>query len=217
VAEKTAPGRHLFVTKGAFSNVLEICTTRDRDGTEVSLYDAARAELEAIFRAKGDQGFRVLALATRRVASESDYDREDEQDMVFRGFLVFLDPPKPEARTTIEDLSRLGIAIKVISGDNRNVTAHMAEAVGLDAKSMLTGEELARLKDEALWHLAPETDLFVEIGPQQKEMSVRLASDLRARSICCGANSPLCGIREFFKKVMGNAESGIQIQQGEVE
>ncbi|MFN8927622.1 MAG: HAD-IC family P-type ATPase [Rhodospirillales bacterium] len=57
--------------------------------------------------------------------------------------------------------------------DNRHVTAHMAEAVGLDATSMLTGEELATLKDEALWHRAPRTDLFVEIDPQQKERIVR--------------------------------------------
>lgn len=173
VAENGAPGHHLFVTKGAFTNVLDICTALDRDGVEVPMDDAARAELDAVFQAKGSEGFRVLALATRSVAARPDYDRRDERDMVFRGFLVFLDPPKPEAKRTIENLARLGIAIKVISGDNRHVTTHMAEAVGLDARSMLTGEQLASLKDEALWHLAPRTDLFVEIDPQQKERIVR--------------------------------------------
>jgi Mg2+-importing ATPase len=173
VAEGAAPRRHLIVTKGAFSNVLDSCASMDRDGAEVPLDATARAELETVFKANGEQGFRVLALATRHVAAKADYDREDECDMVFRGFLVFLDPPKPEARETIGNLARLGIAIKVISGDNRHVTAHMAEAVGLDATSMLTGENLAGLKDEALWHLAPRTDLFVEIDPQQKERIVR--------------------------------------------
>ncbi len=173
VAEQPATGRHLLITKGAFANVLDICTEVDRDGATVPLDDAVRGELEAVFKAKGEQGFRVLALATRSVPAKADHDREDERDMVFRGFLVFLDPPKPEAKRTIEDLRRLGIAIKVISGDNRHVTAHMAEAVGLDARSMLTGEALAALKDEALWHLAPRTDLFVEIDPQQKERIVR--------------------------------------------
>jgi len=173
VADDATPGKHLIVTKGAFSNVLDGCTALERDGAEVPLDDAARSELDVVFRSKGEQGFRVLALATRRVAAQPDYDREDERDMVFRGFLVFLDPPKPEARQTINDLARLGIAIKVISGDNRHVTAHMAEVVGLDATSMLTGEDLAGMKDEALWHLAPRTDLFVEIDPQQKERIVR--------------------------------------------
>ena len=173
VAEDATPGHHLIVTKGAFAKVLDTCTAFERDGAEVPLDQATRANLDAVFEAKGKEGFRVLALATRRVAAQPDYDRKDERDMVFRGFLVFLDPPKPEARETIGSLARLGIAIKVISGDNRHVTAHMAEAVGLNATSMLTGEDLAGMKDEALWHLAPRTDLFVEIDPQQKERIVR--------------------------------------------
>ena len=173
VAEDDAPSRHLFVTKGAFSNVLDICTSLDRNGVEVPLDEGRRAELEALFKTKGAEGFRVLAVATRRVAAEADYDRDDERDMTFRGLLVLHDPPKADAQNTIHDLNRLGIRIKVISGDNRYVTAHLAESVGLDAASMLTGEELATLKDEALWHLAPRTDLFVEVDPQQKERIVR--------------------------------------------
>ena len=173
VAEDAAPAQHLFVTKGAFSNVLDICSSVDREGVAVPLDAGGRAELEAVFKAKGAEGFRVLAVATRRVAAAADYDRDDERDMTFRGLLVFYDPPKADAQRSIHDLNRLGIRIKVISGDNRYVTAHLAEAVGLDAKSMLTGEELTTLKDEALWHLAPRTDLFVEIDPQQKERIVR--------------------------------------------
>ncbi|MFH1793689.1 MAG: magnesium-translocating P-type ATPase [Pseudomonadota bacterium] len=173
MAEGATPDRNLILTKGAFSNVLDICTSFDRDGVEVPLDTGARAELEAVFEAKSAEGFRVLALATREVATRADYDRQDERDMTFRGFLVFLDPPKPEAKSTIQNLARLGIAIKVISGDNRFVTAHMAQAVGLDATSMLTGKEIAALRDEALWKLAPQTDLFVEIDPQQKERIVR--------------------------------------------
>jgi Mg2+-importing ATPase len=172
VDDGTAQGQHLIITKGAFAEVLAICTTLDRDGAEVPLDAAARAALETIFTAKGEEGFRVLALATRRVAARADYDRADERDMVFRGLLVFLDPPKPDAGEAIRNLARLGIAIKVISGDNRHVTAHMARAIGLDPGSMLTGEDLAGLKDEALWHLAPRTALFVEIDPQQKERIV---------------------------------------------
>jgi Mg2+-importing ATPase len=93
--------------------------------------------------------------------------------MTFRGFLLFQDPPKADAARAIADLAGLGIAIKVISGDNRFVTAHVARAVGLDAGAMLTGQEIAAMHDEALWHMAPRTDLFVEIDPQQKERIVR--------------------------------------------
>jgi Mg2+-importing ATPase len=93
--------------------------------------------------------------------------------MTFRGFLVFEDPPREDAQRTLAALRQLGIQVKIISGDNRHVTAHLAAAVGLDADSLLTGAELATLKDEALWHLAPRTSLFVEVDPQQKERIVR--------------------------------------------
>lgn len=173
VAGDDAPSRHLIVTKGAFANVLDICSSLEQGGVEVPLDDGRRAKLENVFRTKGAEGFRVLAVATRKVAAKGDYNRDDERDMTFRGFLVFYDPPKADAQRTVHDLRRLGIRTKVISGDNRYVTAHLAEAVGLDPKSMLTGAELATLKDEALWHLAPRTDLFVEVDPQQKERIVR--------------------------------------------
>ena len=173
VAHDGNPTQHLIVTKGAFSNVLDCCSSLERDAVDIPLTSELRAQLDAVFRAKGAEGFRVLAVATRRVAVKPRYGREDEQAMTFRGFLVFLDPPKLEAQRTIEDLARLGIRIKVISGDNRYVTAHLATAVGLNAKSILTGSELEQLRDEALWHLAPRTDLFVEIDPQQKERIVR--------------------------------------------
>jgi Mg2+-importing ATPase len=74
---------------------------------------------------------------------------------------------------TIRELAALGIRIKMITGDNRHVAAHVAEAIGLDPGAMLTGSEIAALKDEALWHLAARTELFVEVDPQQKERIVR--------------------------------------------
>ncbi len=164
---------HVIVTKGAFANVLATCSTvRSAEG-EAALDDAARSRLEAYFRERGEQGFRALALATRRAPPKEHYGHDDERDMVFEGFLLFLDPPKPEARKTLADLAALGIRIKVITGDNRYVTAHAAATIGLDARSMLTGEQVAAMRDESLWHLADRTDLFVEVDPQQKERIVR--------------------------------------------
>ena len=174
VAPEETPGRHLVVTKGAFDNVLAVCTSMAAgDGGEAPLDDARRAELAALCAARGGDGFRVLAVASRAVEARPLYGHDDERDMVFRGFLCFRDPPKPDAAQTLAALAALGIRVKVISGDNRNVTAHVARAVGLDASAMLTGAELAAMRDEALWHRAPRTDLFVEIDPQQKERIVR--------------------------------------------
>jgi len=112
-------------------------------------------------------------VATKRSAQKERYGHDDENGMSLAGFLLFSDPPKADAKKTIRDLAGLGIRIKVITGDNRYVAAHVATAIGLDPEAMLTGEEIAKLKDESLWHLAEHTDLFVEVDPQQKERIVR--------------------------------------------
>jgi Mg2+-importing ATPase len=172
-AEGTTQTEHVIVTKGALSNVLEVCSSLQRDGNDIPFTAELRADLDKASQAKGAEGFRVLAVATRRIVPKSRYDRADEKDMTFRGLLVFFDPPKPEVQKTIADLANLGIRTKVISGDNRYVTAHLAQAVGLDPKAMLTGDDIGKMRDEALWQRAPLTDLFVEIDPQQKERIVR--------------------------------------------
>jgi Mg2+-importing ATPase len=173
VEPQADPASHLLVTKGAFANVVDVCTRIATDEGELPLDPASRAAIEAMFQAESAKGFRVLALATKRVAALPRHEREAEEGMCFAGLLLFSDPPKRDARDTLGQLAQLGIRVKVISGDNRYVTAHVAESVGLDPSSILTGEDLARLDDAALWHLAPLTDLFAEIDPQQKERIVR--------------------------------------------
>jgi Mg2+-importing ATPase len=171
VVEQSA-GR-LLVTKGAFAEVLAICSSVAAGESSNKLTPAKRKQLERFFTAKGKDGFRVLALATKAVETRPDYTVADERDLVFAGFLLFLDPPKESAGETLRNLRQAGIATKVISGDNRHVTAHVAKTVGLNPEAMLTGEQLSRMTDDALWHQAPRTDLFVEIEPQQKERIVR--------------------------------------------
>jgi P-type Mg2+ transporter len=175
VAEEGKAAEHLIVTKGAFDNVLAICATASATASRPggALDAALRARLVEYYRQKGTDGFRVLAVATRRVPAKAHYGRDDEASMSFAGFILFLDPPKPEAPQIIRDLARLGIRIKVVTGDNRYVAAHLAATVGLDAQSVLTGEEISQMNPEALWNRSDRTDLFVEVDPQQKERIVR--------------------------------------------
>jgi Mg2+-importing ATPase len=162
VVENGDAAAQLMVTKGAVATVLAAC----------DLEPAQRERCEAYYRAKSAEGFRVLAVATRRCAPRAHYAHEDEAGMRLEGFLLFFDPPKAGATRAIARLAALGIGIKVITGDNRYVSAHLARAIGLDPAAMLTGEEIHRLKDESLWHLVERTALFVELDPQQKERIV---------------------------------------------
>jgi Mg2+-importing ATPase len=173
VSGQEDPAKHWIITKGAVNTVVPACATLRRQGADAPLDDAERARLEAYYRQKGEEGFRVLAVAVKQVNAKASYGHADEYGMCCIGFILFSDPPKRGIETTIAALAARGIRIKIVSGDNRYVTAHLAKTIGLDASAMLTGVELAELKDEALWHLADRTNLFVEVDPQQKERIVR--------------------------------------------
>ncbi len=156
------PAQHLIITKGAVAAVLAQCT----------LDAESRSRAESFARAQGAQGVRVLALATRACPAQAAYTPDDERELMFAGFICFHDPVKPDAQHVVQALAHRGVRVKMITGDNRHVAAHLATQVGLDAQALLTGEQIAGLRDEALWHLAERTDCFVEIDPAQKERIV---------------------------------------------
>lgn len=155
-----------LVMKGTFRNVLEVC---DRLPDGAPLDPRRRLELARRHDEWSRHGIRVLAVAVRRLATQGAYTRADERELTFAGFVTFLDAPKEGVAEAISALARLGVSVKLITGDSRLVARHVADLVGLPATRMLTGAELDELHDEALWHAAERTDLFAEVDPNQKE------------------------------------------------
>jgi Mg2+-importing ATPase len=121
----------------------------------------------------GDEGYRVLGVATRHVEARAKYTAADEAEMRFEGYLLFFDPPKPDAAKTIGALAALGVRLKVITGDSHRVALHVANMVGMEVEGVLTGGELGAMRDEALWQLAERTTLFAEVDPNQKERIIQ--------------------------------------------
>jgi Mg2+-importing ATPase len=159
----------LLITKGALDNVLAVCVQVQAGEATVLLDDAHRAHIRRRYEEWSGQGFRVLGVATKPMLPQPTCNRAEEHDLTFVGFLLFFDPPKPGVRETIADLAEQGVELKIITGDNRLVALHTAEAVGLEVTGVLTGAELNRLRDEALWQAVEGTNLFVEVDPNQKE------------------------------------------------
>lgn len=179
-----APGNvDILICKGAVQNVLDICTSVLVGAESLPLDDKHRTSIETRFQAWSAEGFRVLAVAIRRVPQQPRYGRDDEKDLAFAGFLLFLDPPKPGMKETLAALAACGVAVKMISGDNRYVAAHLAAQVGLGTDAIITGQQLNSMTKNALFGLAPKTDLFVEIDPNQKE---RIIEALRSRGHIVG-------------------------------
>src|SRR5512143_943843 len=99
----------------------------------------------------------------------SRISKDDEAGMTFLGFLVLFDPPKPNIAETIASFKNLGVALKIITGDNPLVAANVSQQMGLSNTTILTGPALHQLSDAALLNRVAEVDVFAEIEPNQKE------------------------------------------------
>ena len=124
-------GKNLLVTKGALANVLEVCTTAEAGPGDVVDLDAMRPQIERLFAEFSGQGFRTLGVAYREMGSETGIHKGHESEMTFLGLLVLDDPLKAGIAATLKSLLDLGIATKLITGDNRLVAAHIAGQAGL--------------------------------------------------------------------------------------
>ena len=94
VQQHKQPDTRLMITKGAFDNVLERCSTWMDGSAEKPLTSGSRAKLAAYYQARGEDGLRVLALATRQLEVRPDYVIADEAKMCFAGFLTLGSSPQ---------------------------------------------------------------------------------------------------------------------------
>jgi Mg2+-importing ATPase len=159
-----------MVTKGAFVPTLQACLRR-ADG--LPLDAARRADLLRRFDEWGSRGYRVLAIAGRSLPGQGGFTRDDEVDLEFEGFVTFHDPPKAGVAAAIAGLGRLGVSIKLISGDAQAVARNVAAQVGMPSAAVMTGAELAAIHEDALPQAAERVDLFVEVDPNQKERIIQ--------------------------------------------
>jgi Mg2+-importing ATPase len=159
----------LMITKGAFSNVLAVCSSAETyEGKTMGIADVQR-RIQQHFEELSRKGFRILAVAYRDVGSDLTITKNHEAGMTFLGFLVFYDPPKSGIVETITRLNQLGISLKVITGDNRLVAAAISQQVELPNIRILTGQELHRMSDEALLQQVNDVNVFAEVEPNHKE------------------------------------------------
>jgi Mg2+-importing ATPase len=160
---------HLMVIKGALQNVLDTCTTVElKEGAIVDIA-AARDRIQKHYEEFSGKGFRTLGVAYRNMGPESRITKAHETGMTFSGFLILFDPPKPNLIETITSLKKLGVALKIITGDNRLVAANISRQIGLSDTKILAGTELNQLSDTALVQCIANIEVFAEIEPNQKE------------------------------------------------
>ena len=162
VSVKDPTGQVLVITKGAPEVVLDRCQR---------VPDTARSTLQTLFA----EGARVVAVATRPANGTRPLSAQDEQGMELAGFLTFADRPKADAGPSIAQLQRLGVDVKIITGDNGLVAAKVCSEIGVDCSGVLTGTEVEALDDDELQSAISTTTVFARISPDQKSRIIKVA------------------------------------------
>ncbi len=173
-----------MITKGAPEEIFKICSGYLAGETEKELAANFIKKLEAIYDDLSSQGFRVLAIAEKRIDDQKKvYAKSEESQMNFSGFVAFYDPPKASVKATLKFMKNHGIEIKILTGDSPIVTKKICQDIGLEITGIILGEEVDRLSNQALANKAVAVNIFARVTPEQKE---RVVSLLRQRNLTVG-------------------------------
>jgi Mg2+-importing ATPase len=180
VVVRTPEGRDRIIAKGAPEAVFPRCASFELEGTRLPMDHQHIDNLKAEYERLSADGFRVLAIATKDLdprgvgaGHAAVYGKADECDLVLRGYVAFLDPPKDSARKALEALRIHGVSVKVVTGDNDLVARKVCRDVGLEAEFVLQGDDIEQLDDEQLAGAVERVTLFARVSPAHKQRIVR--------------------------------------------
>ena len=171
-------GKKQMVTKGAIEEILAICTWVDFDGTVINMTDSIRKNVLEISKNLNKDGLRVVGICQKNnIAQKSNFNVSDEKEMVFLGFIGFLDPPKESAKASIDRLNEAGIRVIVLTGDNSEVTKCVCKKVGINTNKIIEGSKIDKLADIGVARLLKKNNIFTKLSPIQKARIVRILKE----------------------------------------
>jgi Mg2+-importing ATPase len=173
VAVEGPEGERQLLTKGAPEAVFAKCTHFQSEGEVFPMEPILVGNLIEQVNDLSEDGFRVLAVATRKLEKRTAYSKADESQLVLTGYLAFLDPPKDTAIKAIQVLRQHGVTVKVLTGDNDLVTRKVCTEVGIKAEKILLGSQLEVMTDPQLSEAVENTDVFARLSPADKQRIVQ--------------------------------------------
>ena len=166
-------GERQLLTKGAPEAVFKKCAHFEYQGEIFPMEPILVGDLIEELNELNKDGFRVLAVANKKVEKRAAYSKADEDGLVLTGYLAFLDPPKETAAKAISVLNQHGVTVKVLTGDNDLVTRKVCTEVGLNAEKIPLGNEVEKMSDEELSDLVDRFNVFARLSPAHKQRIVK--------------------------------------------
>lgn len=169
-------GYRVYV-KGAVDSVLPLCSRVETERGVTALTGDALKTIEAANESMAAEALRVLCLAYRDVDSltPNTHPEELENDLIFVGLAGMMDPPRPEARQSVEKCISAGILPVMITGDHLGTAVAIGREVGImvEDSHAVTGPELEKMDDRALEERVMDYQVYARVSPEHKLRIVR--------------------------------------------
>ncbi len=169
VVVETPDHEHQLLTKGAPEAVFSRCTHFESEGELFEMEPILAGNLIEQYNDLSADGFRVLAVAMKNLEQRAAYSKSDECNLVLKGYVAFLDPPKETAFKAIAALQQHGVTVKVLTGDNDLVTRKVCGEVGIKIDKVLLGNQVEGMNDEQLSQAVETTHVFARLSPGHKQ------------------------------------------------
>ncbi|MBV9310411.1 MAG: cation-transporting P-type ATPase, partial [Solirubrobacterales bacterium] len=170
----TSSGGRMFV-KGAPEVLAPRCARVRRNGSDEPLAAAARDQLLREAEKLSGDGLRVLM-----VASGPETKADDPDDLIALGFVGISDPLRPGVSAAVRRCEAAGVRVLMLTGDHPATAIAIANEAGLNGSGngVLTGDEVASLKDDQLDRRLEDARVVARISPLDK---LRIVEALQRR------------------------------------
>ncbi len=166
--------RHVLICKGAVEEVIAACENYQVDEDINPLIKLIRDDLMDEYRHLSADGYRVLAIAYREFdRTKQVFTVADETEMTLLGYIAFFDPPKDTSARAIDALTRSGVTVKILTGDNELVTRKVCNDVAMTITRVATGPQLAAMDEAAFVREVTEANVLARLTPDQKEKVIK--------------------------------------------
>jgi Ca2+-transporting ATPase len=161
-------GSVIAYTKGAPGIVMTHCASCEANGDVLPLADDHCQVVEQTIHQLQGEGMYVLGLASKKLAS-SQITPQVEQDMIFMGLLVLMDPPRPKAAEAISIAQNAGIRVVMITGDNGLTAQAIAGRLGIGS-NVVDARDMTGLSNSELFEEVKDMDIIARATPQVKQI-----------------------------------------------
>ena len=172
LAQEAGAGK--LVVRGAAEELVELCSEFE---------NFSKKEILEKIKLFGLEGKRVLAIVVKDIPGNLEVLEKidlagEEKKLSFVGLVTFMDPLKASAAKAVKDAKHLGVQVKIISGDSKEVCGSIACQVGLisSAEKVITGAELEKM-GEGRHQAVLDYHVFARVSPMQKFNIINLLKD----------------------------------------